>query len=118
MDRPVPFSDARSCPPVGARFQRLIAVFFLLAIVVNGSTAAAGELMSVLSSNGANIPADLYYLEDPNRDLTIREIAGRPVKWKNNENRYVNFGYSRSAYWFRVDIHNPRKGHGRRSCSR
>ncbi len=109
MDRPVPFSDARSCPPIGARFQRLIAVFFLLAIVVNGSTAAAGESRSVLSSNGANIPADLYYLEDPNRDLTIREIAGRTAKWKNNENRYVNFGYSRSAYWFRVDIHNPRR---------
>lgn len=105
----MPFPGEPSFPAIGSRFVRLIAAVFLFAVVVSGSRAAAVESAGASCENGVNISASLYYFEDTNGDLTIREIADGPVEWTHNENRYVNLGYSRSAYWFRADIHNSRQ---------
>ncbi len=69
----------------------------------------AVETTAVPFADGTNISAYLYLIEDPGRDLAIRDVAGRTTEWKPNVTGYVNLGYTRSAYWFRVDIDNPRR---------
>jgi two-component system, sensor histidine kinase LadS len=57
-----------------------------------------------------NISRDAEYIEDADKALSFDEIRrNRSLKWIKSENDYINFGYSRSQYWFRFTADNNKK---------
>lgn len=49
----------------------------------------------------------IEYLEDPESQLTIGDVLRKPSqKWTDNSDATPNFGYTNSAYWFRLSLHN------------
>ncbi|MBL4797022.1 MAG: response regulator [Oleispira sp.] len=51
---------------------------------------------------------DLIYLEDPSSELTIGEIVSIPDDgFIPGHSETYNFGMTESAYWLKVNIHNP-----------
>lgn len=53
----------------------------------------------------------LYVLEDPTRDLGLEEVLHREtdfqLKTSTQPDAELNYGYSASAFWLRLDLHNP-----------
>ncbi len=108
MDRLAHLTDLPPGRLSGPRLRRHVARFFSVVILLVASRAGAVETTEVQFADGTDISANLYFIEDPDRDLAIRDVAGPTTGWRPNVAGYVNLGYTRSAYWFRVDIDNPR----------
>ncbi|MBN2158400.1 MAG: ATP-binding protein [Spirochaetes bacterium] len=54
-----------------------------------------------------NITGRIEYCEDAKKTLTISDVSGGvPLKWKQPKRDNINFGYTRSAYWFRFTVDN------------
>ncbi|MGF2735851.1 response regulator [Marinobacter sp. DUT-1] len=84
------------------------------------STAAADDLCRdgklVLDGNTSsirNLGSCVWYLEDPGQSLTFREVrALEPGAFTRHEGGVLNFGYTESAYWTRMELE-PRAGAAR-----
>ncbi|SFM55622.1 PAS domain S-box-containing protein [Marinobacter pelagius] len=95
-------------------------VWVLLALVLLPSTVAAQDLCRdgklVLDSNTSsirNLGSCVSYLEDPGQSMTFREVlALEPGAFTRHEGGVLNFGYTESAYWTRMDLE-PRAGAAR-----
>lgn len=99
----------------GSGAVRAVAAAILLILTgrtaVSASPVVVSEDLSLL-----NVSGHLEYLEDRSGALAIeqvRDAAGPPLAWKANRRDYVNFGYTTSAYWFRLTLSNPRGIAGR-----
>ncbi|RBP29746.1 PAS domain S-box-containing protein [Marinobacter pelagius] len=92
----------------------------LLALVLLPSTVTAQELCRdgklVLDRNTSsirNLGSCVSYLEDPGQSLTFREVrALEPGAFTRHEGGVLNFGYTESAYWIRMELV-PRSGAAR-----
>ena len=61
-----------------------------------------------------NISKDLEYIEDEKGEFTFDQVRGKDAgAWKRIGADNVNFGYTRSAYWFRFTIEDVRISQGR-----
>lgn len=72
------------------------------------ASAAAAEIDVVAA--GGRLPLDrvVEYLEDPGGRLSLHQVRALPVgSWQPHLRGVPNFGFSRSAYWFRLRLHNP-----------
>lgn len=49
----------------------------------------------------------VHYLEDPSTELTLEQILQGNRQWQKNQQGAFNKGYSNSAWWLRLSIHNP-----------
>lgn len=49
----------------------------------------------------------IHYIEDPSNNLTLQQILQGEQSWLKNEGGTFNRGYSGSAWWLRLRIHNP-----------
>ena len=90
---------------IGRRYTLAIGLWLCAAAAV----AASGMLGIEKSSDSYHVAPFLQYLEDPQRTLTITEVAApaaaarfHPVKVSGIED--VNFGYSHSAYWLALPL--------------
>lgn len=52
-----------------------------------------------------NITRHLEYIEDKNRKLKFNDIvSNQELKWEETGQTYINFGYTKSQYWFRFAV--------------
>ncbi len=94
--------------------------WLLVALVLMPATAPAQDVCRdgklVLESNTSsirNLGSCVSYLEDPGQSLTLREIrALEPSAFTRHEGGVLNFGYTESAYWTRMELE-PRGGAAR-----
>lgn len=57
-----------------------------------------------------NISKNIEYIEDTKKGLTIDDIVdNKLLKWTGSTRNYINFGYTKSQYWFRFTVKNPTK---------
>lgn len=76
--------------------------------------AAAAELPEITLGPGQGIyelGPHLEVLEDPSRSLTLEEIrrGDHGASFQPVHDEAPNFGFSSSAYWFRVTVHNRKE---------
>ncbi|WP_410328122.1 response regulator [Marinobacter sp.] len=84
------------------------------------STAAADDLcrdgklvLDRSTSSIRNLGSCVRYLEDPGQSMTFREVqALEPGAFTRHEGGVLNFGYTESAYWTRMELE-PRSGAAR-----
>ncbi|MDJ0762038.1 MAG: 7TM-DISM domain-containing protein [Myxococcota bacterium] len=59
----------------------------------------------------ADIGTYLEYLKDPNKSLSIEDVAGssknNQLIWKQSDKVNLTFGYQKAAYWVRFFVNNP-----------
>jgi two-component sensor histidine kinase len=90
-----------------AACRTVLSLLFVLSAIpaVFGSPVVLDKATSSL-----NVSRNLECLEDRFHALTIEQVAdpaaARP--WRANDRDYINFGYTPSAYWFRLVLSNPR----------
>ncbi|MBN2160947.1 MAG: ATP-binding protein [Spirochaetes bacterium] len=53
-----------------------------------------------------NISGEIEYIEDAGKKLAFRDVVGGALKWEKSKRNYVNFGYSKSQFWFRFTLNN------------
>lgn len=53
-----------------------------------------------------NITPLLMYVEDGNNSFSFEKVSQDDSQWKNVGKEYVNFGYTKSAYWFKINLTN------------
>ncbi|WP_374706521.1 response regulator [Marinobacter sp. F4206] len=101
----------RNHPASTAVARSLLALLLVLTALVPaaaGAQEACREGDLVLSS-GIGSVRDLgnciWYLEDPDQQLTFNEVKDRGLNaFTRHEGGVLNFGYTESAYWTRFDI--------------
>ncbi|MBW0148954.1 sensor domain-containing diguanylate cyclase [Marinobacter arenosus] len=83
-------------------------VLFLLAAIASSAIATTPTVrLSELIDGQVSLGKKLAYLEDPSHQLTLQNLTGqRDMAWQQSEAAVPNFGFSQSAYWFRVTIIN------------
>lgn len=52
------------------------------------------------------VGARMLYLEDPLRQYDVDEVIANPSDWNSINQASPNFGFTKSAYWFRFNITN------------
>ncbi len=71
---------------------------------------AAGQITVDESLSFRSISRDIEYIEDAAKTLTIDDVRkGGPLKWTPVRTSSINFGFTRSQYWFRFTIDNQAK---------
>ncbi len=86
-------------------YKLLAAAIGLLCVFLSIHVYAVPEIIEP-STSIINASDKLEFLEDPERSLSITNVSSGKENWKRNRTQYVNFGYTRSAYWFRCLINN------------
>lgn len=74
------------------------------------STAFAEEAAGISSVvNQKDLGRWILYLEDTSRQLGIDDVERLDdSRWQRNRGQLVNFGYTGSAYWFKLSLRNDR----------
>jgi len=60
--------------------------------------------------NQTNVTDRMSYLEDPRKEYALDDVTAPTARWAPIPSKHVNFGYTRSAYWFRLPLENPGAG--------
>jgi len=81
------------------------ALFLILWLLPAASSFAGPVLVDEWLSN-KNITRNVFYLEDKNKEYTFKDMAGKDLKWVQSATDAVNFGFTKSVYWFRFSITN------------
>lgn len=99
------------------RFKRLPVAFTLILFIfiVLGSYShrlyAANTVATPLSvsENYYDLGQSLWYFEDPDGTLVFDDVISEipDDRWQPSTENIPSFGYTRSAYWFRVTLQNP-----------
>ena len=89
----------------------LMVLLFLAAITMPASAGVAGPCRDgeIILSAGVESIRDLggciWYLEDPGQTLTLDEVRKlEPGAFTRHDGGVLNFGYTESAYWVRLDL--------------
>lgn len=87
----------------------LLLVITVLACLVDASYGVAQDLPAALDLNKNNtkifIGEGVEFIEDTSLKLKLKDILATD-QWRVNNGHTLNFGYTRSAYWFRFSIAN------------
>ena len=77
-------------------------VMFLPAFLYGEEPVTIEENILIYELTGNSIS----YLEDPDKNLTIDQVTSDDYKegFTNYESGVPNFGYTKSAYWFRFNV--------------
>ena len=89
----------------------LMALLFLVAALLPVAASAAGPCRNgeIVLGSGVESIRDLggciWFLEDPDKSLTLEEVRSlEPGAFTLHEGGVLNFGYTESAYWVRLDL--------------
>ncbi len=70
--------------------------------------AAISQQVFVQESTGyIDVTSRMSYIEDAGNALTIDDVKAPVASWNPMPEKHVNFGYSDSAFWFRIVLVNP-----------
>jgi PAS domain S-box-containing protein len=90
-------------------FSAVILIMLLYNCPLLSSTVSIGE-----SGFPVNISQSLEYLEDKNGEFTPDQIREKDFSaWRSGTADIINFGYTRSAYWFKFTLEDVRVSPGR-----
>jgi signal transduction histidine kinase len=78
--------------------------FLFLFIIFTLSLHAS--LFSLQKDGTTPVEGSLSYLEDVQGDLTYEQIQYASFT-PYTQTQSINFGFTKSVYWFRIDLHNP-----------
>lgn len=78
----------------------------LLYIMSSFNNLSAQEIDVTENITYLNITPFLLYFEDKSNHLCFEEIVTKKLRWTNLNKDYVNFGYTQSVYWFKINIIN------------
>jgi serine phosphatase RsbU (regulator of sigma subunit) len=94
----------------------LLLALFLCISPVTTSAFPAGADQILIDDNfkSSEIGHQVEFIEDTGGRLTIADIPGRNAGWKQSASDSLNFGFTRSVYWFRFNVINNRTD--ARSC--
>lgn len=72
------------------------------------SVSSHAELMLSRFTGDENLAPHLSYVEDKNSEWTIDDVYRtlNDLRWTENRETELNFGFTQSTYWFRVDMRN------------
>jgi PAS domain S-box-containing protein len=57
-----------------------------------------------------NICSDIDYIEDAKKNLSVEDlIEDQSLAWTRSKKTYINFGYTKSQFWFRFTVNNLTK---------
>ncbi|OFA04972.1 phytochrome-like protein cph2 [Duganella sp. HH101] len=88
----------------------LLSLLLLLVLSLHGA-AQANDIVdaSALPRGTLVLTSHLDVLEDPAQQLTIDDVlaAGARFQASGQADEALSFGYTRSAYWLRLDLRNP-----------
>lgn len=84
-------------------------LFTFLCVVSFFNTLFAQEIDITNTITRLNITPFLLYWEDKNNDVAFKDIVTKKDGWSVLNKQYVNFGYTRSAYWFKLNLINNSK---------
>lgn len=94
--------------------RKLLSFVFLLLFSVVGYTHATSPYNTLLSvdvnslNSGQELDDVFNYMEDKNSNLQFSEVLKLPNEhWMKSERSNLSFGYTDSAYWFRLVLDNP-----------
>jgi len=111
-------NPSRSCPLYGLAnyFALLLTLPFYLLLC--GSCVAIGTLPLSPNQEEYLLTPYIEYLEDPSNQLDLHDLLSPSSNelWQSNteSSETINFGYTSSTYWIRVDITNPNNTHDER----
>lgn len=75
----------------------------------------AGVVLDASGETPITLGAHLHYVEDPQHELSLQQLLHKrdSRQWQRIEpGQQPSFGYSRSAYWLRLQLQNPTGGSG------
>lgn len=71
------------------------------------SRAVAADIDLATASSRLSLDSLVQYMEDPGAALSLKQVQSLPaVRWQAHQSNVPNFGFTRSAYWFRFKLHN------------
>ncbi|MBZ2169625.1 response regulator [Marinobacter sp. F4216] len=100
----------RCSPALTAVIRTLLLLFFLSALLspVQASQTPCRDGMLILGSGTSSVQdlgGCLWYLEDPDQSMAFFDIKDRGLRAFNlHDGGTLNFGYTDSAYWVRLDM--------------
>ncbi len=79
----------------------------LIFLLASTSLFADGIVeLTPIQSSFKNIGLYLSYLEDPTNSLQLDDIIASDKSWNNSQSEIINFGFTASTYWFRLQLKN------------
>jgi serine phosphatase RsbU (regulator of sigma subunit) len=95
------------------KMKNILQLLLLTSLLFKGLSFSlfAQELENIILTDGKegfSIGKQLYYLEDASQKLTLEEILTpeNQAKFIKSESDNLNLGFSKSAYWIRIDVKN------------
>ena len=94
---------------LGAVLGKALMGLVLLVLVVSQAQARTGcddrPLTLSTSNQSYDLGRCLWYLEDPQRSLSLADVmASDGPTFNRHQGSVLNFGYTESAYWARIDL--------------
>lgn len=84
--------------------------FFILLAAIHCSThTAISETRQTCYSDTGKIHYEAFYIEDENREFSLTR-AVKSERWQKLEEKSVNFGFTRSAFWIKFTVNNNNDG--------
>jgi len=98
-----------------------IIMFFIicpcLKNTVQASLSTNQKPFQITDSKGKyNLGLSLRYLKDPTQKLTIEEVLKCEKQFIQSNEKIPNFGFSRAAYWFSIDVMYVSKYYSLKEC--
>ncbi|MCG8533910.1 MAG: hypothetical protein MI808_02305, partial [Pseudomonadales bacterium] len=85
-----------------------IALMFVLSITAAWAQAEASPWLPIGTNHTyQDIYPHLSYREDPSTTLDVNDLFLEMTPWQAAEKNIPNFGFTHSAYWFRLQVNNP-----------
>lgn len=83
-------------------------LMLLCALLLSTGAWALEPLVLAPGLEKQTFNAELRYRIDPSGTLTLNDLLAEPdTAWQNGDGSVPNYGFSRSAWWFHVRLHNP-----------
>lgn len=90
---------------ISAALPTLLLVLFFA--ILSANPASAGPVTLDPSLDQYVFTKQVEYIEDPDRTLTIEDVSQARGRWTRQTENAFNFGFTKSAYWFKFSVKNP-----------
>lgn len=87
----------------------LLTLWLTLWLILLAPAHAAGKPVDVLGLQHGSLPLTEYFsvFEDPGRAVAFEQARAQKYRHTGAADEAISFGYTRSAYWLKVELHNP-----------
>ena len=86
-----------------------LAMLFVLFWLFSWSVQARAAVSLAEGQSSLEITSALQYVQDESHQLQLAQVLALPTsQWMPNGNNIFSHGYTRSSWWLRFDVSNPR----------